>query len=107
MLFDISKTLDNMSYTWPQHFIEMLRRGVILPHNISISQAETSGKPLWTSVGESWVERNNTRINKNKCRVLLLGRNNHVHQYWLEADLASSAKKDMSILARNRLTVSE
>jgi len=53
------------------------------------------------------VEKNSKRFNKGKCRVLHLGRNNHMHQYRLEADLLdrSSAKKDFSVLVNNRLTM--
>jgi len=32
---------------------------------------------------ESWAARNQMKLNKSKCRVLHLGRNNHVHQYKL------------------------
>jgi len=32
---------------------------------------------------ESWAERKLMRYNKGKCRVLYLGRNNHMHQYRL------------------------
>ena len=32
---------------------------------------------------ESWTKRNLMRFNKSKCRVLHLGRNNHMHQYRL------------------------
>lgn len=41
---------------------------------------------------------------KNKCRVLDLGRNNHIHHYRLGADLLerSSAEKDLGVLEDNR-----
>lgn len=54
---------------------------------------------------ESWAEM---RFNKDKCRVLLLGRNNHKHQCGLGADLLemSSAVKDVGVLVDNRLAVS-
>ena len=46
---------------------------------------------------ESWTKRNLMRFNKSKCRVLHLGRNNHMHQYRLGDDLLekSSAEKDL------------
>ena len=36
---------------------------------------------------ESWGERNMMRFNKSKCRVLHLGKNNHMNQHRLGADL--------------------
>ena len=46
---------------------------------------------------EGWVGRILMRFNKSKCRVLHLGRNNHMHQYRLGDDLLerSSAEKDL------------
>ena len=43
------------------------------------------------------------RFNKGKCRVLHLGRNNHMHQYRLGAELLkrSSMQKDLGILMAN------
>ena len=58
---------------------------------------------------EMWVERNLMRFHKSKCRVLRLGRNNHVHQYGLGDDLLeiSSAEKDLGVLMDNRLAMSQ
>lgn len=44
---------------------------------------------------------------KGKCRVLQLGRDSHVHQYWLGADLLgmSSVEKDLRVLVDNRLAM--
>jgi len=57
---------------------------------------------------ESWAGRNLMRFNESKCTVLHLGRNNHMHQYRLGADLLerSSAKKDLGVLVANRLAMS-
>ena len=58
---------------------------------------------------ESWAERNLMRFKKGKHRVLHLGRNNHMHQYVLGADLLkrSLVEKDLGILGGNMLTVSQ
>jgi len=47
-------------------------------------------------------------VNKGKCRVLHLGRNNHMHQYKLGADLLEyiSVERDLGVLVDDRLTMS-
>jgi len=57
-------------------------------------------RPGWA---ESWVERNLMRLSKGKCRVLHLGRNNHMHQYRLGDELLemNSAEKDLEVLVAN------
>ena len=58
---------------------------------------------------ESWAERNLMKFNKSKCRVLHVGRNNHMHQYRLGDDLleVGSAEKDLDVLVNNSLEMSQ
>ena len=46
------------------------------------------------------------KFNKRKCRLLHLGRNNHMHQYRLGSDLLESsfAERDLGVLVANRVT---
>jgi len=62
----------------------------------------------WTSWRVGWGGTL-VRLNNSKCRVLHLGRDNHMQQYrlgedWLEK---SSAKKDLGVLVDNRLVMSQ
>ena len=58
---------------------------------------------------ESRAERNLMRLNKLKCRIQHLGRNNHTHEYRLGADLLErcSVEKDLCVLMDSRLAVSQ
>jgi len=58
---------------------------------------------------ERWAEMNLKNFNKGKCRVLHLGKNNHMQQYRLGADLldSSSAERDLGVLVDDKLTVSQ
>uniref|UniRef100_A0A8B9V0B7 Reverse transcriptase domain-containing protein n=1 Tax=Anas zonorhyncha TaxID=75864 RepID=A0A8B9V0B7_9AVES len=58
---------------------------------------------------ERWAGSNQMRLNESKCRVLHLGRNNHMYQYRLGDDLLerSSVEKDLGVLVDDRLTMSK
>ncbi|GAB0183560.1 mitochondrial enolase superfamily member 1 [Grus japonensis] len=57
---------------------------------------------------DSWVERNQVKFKRGKCRVLHLGRNNPKHQYGLGVDLlGSSSAEDMGVLGDSKLSMSQ
>ena len=58
---------------------------------------------------EKWADRNFVKFNKEKCKVLHLGRNNPMHQYMLGAvQLESSlAEKDLGVLVDIKLAVGQ
>jgi len=58
---------------------------------------------------ESRAEMNLMKINKGKCRVLHLGRNNLMHQYMLRVDplKSRSEESDTGVLVDDRLSVSQ
>ncbi|CAM5115094.1 unnamed protein product [Natator depressus] len=58
---------------------------------------------------EDWAKRNLMRFNKNKCRVLHLGRKNPMQCYRLGTDWlsSSSAEKDLGITVDETLNISQ
>ncbi|PKU40982.1 reverse hypothetical protein [Limosa lapponica baueri] len=58
---------------------------------------------------ESWARKNLMRFNREKCKVLHLGKKNVRHQYRLGMDLLepSSEEKDLGVLVDSKMTMSK
>ncbi|KAJ7415532.1 hypothetical protein WISP_77283 [Willisornis vidua] len=58
---------------------------------------------------EKWAYRNLMKFKIGKCKVLHLGRNNHLHQYVLRADQLENSflEKELGILVDTKLNMSQ
>ncbi|PKU44546.1 pol- hypothetical protein [Limosa lapponica baueri] len=58
---------------------------------------------------ESWARKNLMRFNREKCKVLHLGKKNVRHQYRLSVDLLepTSEEKDLGVLVDSKMTMSK
>ncbi|KAK4828911.1 hypothetical protein QYF61_001469 [Mycteria americana] len=58
---------------------------------------------------EKWADRNLMKFNKEKYKVLHLGRKNPVHQYMLEATQVESsfAEKDLGVLVNTKFNMNQ
>jgi len=58
---------------------------------------------------KSWAQRDLMKFNKDKCRLLHLGRNNPTHPYRLGADLlqSCSAERILGVMVDDNLTMSQ